>query len=113
MRSARQTLAVTALASAIGAFLTLPAAHAADPAAGRVKARQCQACHGMDGVSRLAEAPNLSGQVEQYLVKALHEFRSGVRKNEMMSAMVANLKDEDITDLAAYYAAFQITVQKP
>jgi hypothetical protein len=88
-------------------------AYAADPAAGRSKARQCQACHGIDGVSRLAEAPNLAGQVETYLVKALHDYQSGARKNEMMTLMVAKLTDQDIADLAAWYAAIQIEVKKP
>lgn len=86
---------------------------AADPADGRKKALACQACHGLDGVSRLAEAPNLSGQIEQYLVKALQDYRSGARKNEMMTLMAASLKDDDIAELAAWYAAVKITVQKP
>ena len=88
-------------------------AAADDPAAGRKKALTCQACHGLDGASRVAEAPNLSGQVEQYLVKALQDYRSGARKNEIMTIMAASLKDEDIADLAAWYAAVKITVQKP
>ncbi len=108
-----KTLRNMTIASMIAALLPNQVAHAADPAAGRMKARQCQACHGLDGVSRLAEAPNISGQVEQYLAKSLHDFQSGARKNEMMSVIVLNLKDEDIADLSAYYAAFQITVQKP
>lgn len=97
----------------VGLFLIHGGALAADAKAGRHKALQCQACHGMDGVSRLAEAPNLSGQVEQYLVKALHDYKSGARKNEIMTVMSAPLEDQDIADLAAYYSAFQITVQKP
>ncbi|MBY0296429.1 MAG: c-type cytochrome [Methylobacterium sp.] len=60
-------------------------AEAGDAAAGRKKAVACQACHGLDGVSKLPDAPNLSGQVEPYLVKALGEFRDGTRRNEVMS----------------------------
>lgn len=80
---------------------------AADPAAGRVKARQCQACHGMDGLSKLAEAPNLRAQVEDYLVKSLHDYKSGARRNEMMTVMAGELSDDDIANLAAYYASLQ------
>jgi cytochrome c553 len=87
------------------------AAHAGDPAAGRAKAVACQACHGLDGLSKLPEAPNLAGQPEAYLVKALDEFRRGVRKNEMMSIAAQALKDADVADLAAYYASIEIEVK--
>ena len=80
---------------------------AADPAAGRIKARQCQACHGMDGLSKLPEAPNLRAQVEDYLVKSLHDYKSGARRNEMMTVMAGELSDDDIANLAAYYASLQ------
>src|SRR5262245_21467789 len=61
------------------------AAHAAgDIAAGRRKALQCQTCHGLDGLSKLPEAPHLAGQPEPYLVKSLNDYRKGVRKHDMM-----------------------------
>jgi mono/diheme cytochrome c family protein len=50
----------------------------ADVAAGRRKALQCQACHGLDGLSKLPEAPHLAGQPERYLVKSIDEFRKGM-----------------------------------
>lgn len=81
----------------------LAAAHAADLAAGKAKAVQCAACHGAKGVASLPEAPNLAGQNPIYLVKALHDFKSGARKDEMMTMMAAALSDEDIENLAAYY----------
>ena len=87
-------------------LLTTPTL-AADPAAGRIKARQCQACHGMDGLSKLPEAPHLRGQVEEYLVKSLHDYKSGARRNEMMTVMAGDLSDDDIMNLAAYYASLQ------
>jgi cytochrome c553 len=74
-----------------------------DAKAGRAKAAQCAACHGIDGMSKLPEAPNLAGQTEEYLVKALNDFRSGERKNEMMSVMAKQLSDADVANLAAYY----------
>lgn len=86
---------------------------AGDPKAGRKKALQCQTCHGLDGVSKLPEAPHLSGQVETYLVKALNDYRSGARANEMMSLVASPLSDSDIADLAAWYASIEVTVQKP
>ncbi|MBN3766920.1 cytochrome c [Burkholderia sp. Ac-20365] len=78
-------------------------ANAADVAKGRAKAIQCQACHGMDGIAKIPEAPNLAGQNEDYLVKALKDFKSGVRQNDMMSVVAKPLSDEDIANLAAFY----------
>ncbi|HSI42413.1 MAG TPA: cytochrome c [Xanthobacteraceae bacterium] len=86
----------------------------ADSAAGRAKASaQCAVCHGLDGVSKHPEAPNLAGQVEMYLAKSLEEFRSGARVNEMMTVVSKDLKDDDIADLAAWYAAIEVTVKPP
>jgi cytochrome c553 len=100
------------------AFALLPlaaseAAAAGDVAAGRRKALQCQTCHGLDGLSKLPEAPHLAGQPEQYLVKSLNEYRSGARKNDMMSLVVPVLSDQDVADLAAYYAAIEISTTPP
>jgi cytochrome c553 len=88
-------------------------AAAGDIKAGRQKALQCQTCHGLDGQAKLPEAPNLAGQNEVYLAKALKDYRGGARKNDMMSLVTANLKDVDIADLAAYYAAIPVTVGSP
>ncbi len=79
--------------------------HAGDIAAGRKKALQCQTCHGLDGLSKLPEAPHIAGQVEQYLVKAMMDYKDGHRKNDMMSLIVPMLSEADIADLAAYYAS--------
>ena len=80
--------------------------------AGRQKAERCAVCHGFDGVAKVAEAPNLAGQNERYLVEQLGNFQAGVRQNEMMSIVIKDLSQADIEDLAAYYAAIQITVGK-
>jgi cytochrome c553 len=90
-----------------------PALADGDVKAGRQKALQCQTCHGLDGQAKLPDAPNLAGQTEIYLAKALKDYRGGARKNDMMSLVVRNLKDEDIADLAAYYAAIPVTVGPP
>jgi len=100
-------------AAALFAALAHGPAHAADIAAGREKAVLCQTCHGMDGLSKLPDSPNIAGQLESYLVKALGEFKTGVRKNEMMSVVVAQLTPDDIRNLAAYYSAIEITVKPP
>ncbi|MBI1209700.1 MAG: c-type cytochrome [Azospirillum sp.] len=86
---------------------------AGDITAGRKKALQCQACHGLDGRGKIPEAPNLAGQVENYLVKALGDFRSGARRSDLMSIVAQGLKDPDIADLAAYYAAIPVEVGPP
>ena len=92
------------LAGLILAIGTTQAQAAGDVAAGKKKALLCQTCHGMDGLSKLPEAPNLAGQVEIYLVKALGDYKSGERKNDMMSVVAPELSDKDIADLAAFYA---------
>jgi cytochrome c553 len=95
------------------AFAVTSPAHAADIKAGRQKALQCQACHGLDGQAKLPDAPNLAGQTAVYLVKALKDFRSGARKNDMMALVVRNLSDDDIADLAAYFAAIPVSIGAP
>ena len=87
-------------------------AAAADLMAGRAKAMMCQACHGLDGLSKAPDAPNIAGQPEPYLVTQLQAFKSGARKSEAMSVVAPSLSDADIENIAAYYAAIEITVGK-
>jgi cytochrome c553 len=100
---------------AIAALLSMSstATAAGNVAAGRQKALACQTCHGLDGLSKLPEAPNIAGNPEGYLVKSLNAFRKGERKNEMMSIVAQPLSDQDVADLAAYYAAIEVTVRLP
>jgi len=96
------------------AFFALSPARAGDARAGRAKvAGVCQACHGMDGLSKNPEAPNLAGQIENYLAKALTEYRGEVRKNETMNIVAKELTDDDIANIAAYYASIQVDVIPP
>ncbi len=89
-----------------GAVLALAAsATAGDVAAGEVKSAQCAACHGADGKAISDDFPNLAGQYEDYLRVALKQYRSGARANGIMGAFATNLTDDEIADLAAYYAA--------
>lgn len=78
---------------------------AGDAAAGKAKAATCAGCHGPEGISMNDLWPNLAGQKEGYLVAQLKAFKSGERKNPMMSPMAAPLSDADIEDLAAYFSS--------
>jgi len=91
---------------------TTAAARAGDVAAGAALAEKCETCHGLDGHSRIPEAPNIAGQIETYLVEQLTAFKSGERKNEMMSLVAQTLSDQEIENLAGYYAAIDITIGK-
>ena len=94
--------------------VTSPFAQAAgDSIAGRKVMTQCQVCHSKDGIGKLSYTPNISGQKYEYLVHSLMAYKIGQRKSQMMSAVVKNLSDEDIDNVAAYYAAIKITVQGP
>ena len=82
------------------------AAFAADLAAGKAKvAEVCQACHGMDGNSAIADNPKLGGQYPDYLVAALRGYKSGARKNPVMGALAGTLSNTDIDNVSAYYAS--------
>ncbi|AVP96186.1 cytochrome C [Ahniella affigens] len=81
-------------------------AGAGDPEAGKARAAVCGACHGPTGnMSVDNNTPKLAGQYEGYLVKALQDYRAGIRVNAIMNPQAAQLKDQDIADLAAYFAA--------
>jgi len=75
-----------------------------DPSAGQEKSAVCAACHGADGKAIQPAYPNLAGQHASYLAKQLTEYRDGGRVNALMTGQAANLTDQDILDLAAYYA---------
>lgn len=76
-----------------------------DPARGQEKAATCEACHGKTGISIDPNYPNLAGQHFSYLVKALSDYRSGDRNNAIMASFAANLTNQDIEDLAAWFAS--------
>jgi cytochrome c553 len=99
-------------AGLLGSLLLISAAAGAvegDPAKAQTLATGvCAACHGTDGNSLIPINPSLAGQLPGYLYKQLRDFKSGARKNAIMAGMVAGLSDEDMRNLAAYFAA-----QKP
>ncbi|MCU0868114.1 MAG: cytochrome c [Burkholderiales bacterium] len=94
-----------------GSFAAAAQQMPGDPAAGKKKTTSCQTCHGRNGMAVLPEAPNLAGQPEIYLAKALKDYRSGKRENEMMSVMAQALSDQDIADLAAWYSSLEIQLK--
>jgi len=82
-----------------------------DPAAGKARSASCALCHGEDGLSRLPDTPHLAGQPEPYLVEQLKAFRSGKRRSEVMNVEAKRLGNQEIEDLAAYYASLTIRVE--
>ncbi len=87
------------------ALLCVALANGTAFADGKAKAVVCSACHGADGNSSNPIWPTLAGQNAGYIVKQLHAFKAGTRKNPSMSPMAANLSDEDMVDIAAYFSA--------
>lgn len=67
-------------------------------------AQLCVSCHGQDGIAVAPIYPSLAGQHEDYIVRALNEYKHGGRKNPVMKGFAANLKDEDIAQIAAYFS---------
>jgi len=88
----------------LACFWTVPVS-AADISAGEQKAANCMGCHGPNGKSSSAQWPNLAAQQSTYLVNQLNAFKTGSRNNPMMQSMAANLCDDDINNLAAYYSS--------
>ena len=80
---------------------------AGDAAAGKSKTGMCAACHGAAGISAVPMYPNLAGQKEAYIAKQLKDFKSGKRKDPVMAPMAMGLSDEDIVNVAAYYASLK------
>ncbi len=80
-----------------------------NPAAGKTKIAVCSACHGKDGNSTSPEFPKLAGQNEHYIVEQLENFKSGRRKNAIMQGMAAPLSEQDMHDIAAYFASQKVT----
>ena len=91
-------------AAALLAVALPAAASSGDAEVGKKKSTPCAVCHGAEGKSASPEFPNLGGQYEDYLAKALSHYKNGKRKNPIMAAQVANLTEKDIADLAAYFS---------
>ncbi len=105
MKAIHITTAAVALASA----LSLPAQAGGDPVAGRAKTSMCAGCHGIPGwrtaYPDTYKVPKLGGQHEEYLVAALKQYKTGERNHPSMKGIAASLSEEDMQNLAAYYAS--------
>lgn len=97
----------------LGLGTTHLASAAGDVQAGQTKASTvCLACHGLDGNSVNPEWPSIAGQHEQYIIKQVKAFRAGERTNVLMSPIALTLTDQDIENVAAYYATQKIKGQE-
>jgi cytochrome c553 len=101
------------LTGAAGMMLAGAAIADGDAAAGKQKTAMCEGCHGIPGYKTAFPAvynvPKLGGQQAAYLVNALNGYKSGARSHPTMRAIAAGLSDQDMADLAAYYAADAVT----
>ncbi|MDD5268692.1 MAG: c-type cytochrome [Methylococcales bacterium] len=79
---------------------------------GKEKAAACVSCHGDNGNSLVSSFPKLAQQHSSYLIKQLKAFKSGTRKNPMMSSIAMGLTDQDMADIAAYYAEQEVSVNQ-
>ena len=100
--------AALALAAAIPFAAAAQSAPAGNAAAGSQKTQMCSGCHGIEGwrtaFPEVYKVPKLGGQHQAYIVKALQEYKSGERSHPSMRAIAASLSDQDMADVAAYYA---------
>lgn len=88
------TLGITGMAQAAG-----------DAKAGQAKAAMCGACHGADGNSAAPNFPKLAGQGERYLLKQMNDIKSGNRNILEMTGLLTNMSEQDMADIAAYFAS--------
>jgi len=102
MNKFQNTVAVTLLS-----LVPVAASAVGNAAEGQNKSAVCHACHGTNGMSTQPIYPNLGGQQQNYLNKALHDFRDGARQDPIMNGFAASLSDADIEDIAAWYASQQ------
>ena len=98
------TMGVSGIAQAASTALV------GDATAGQAKTAVCGACHGPDGNSMAPNFPKLAGQGDRYLLKQLHEIKDGKRQVLEMTGQLNNLNDQDLTDIAAYYASQKSSV---
>jgi cytochrome c553 len=89
--------------------VAVPVYAAGDVAAGKAKSAICAGCHGADGNGGADPTwPKLAGQHENYLVGQLQAFKSGIRKDPVMSGMAAPLSRKDMGDIGGYFASLSI-----
>ena len=96
-------------ASAVTAFvLSAPASADGDRTRGKERAQMCEGCHGIadyrTAYPEVYPVPKIGGQQSAYIVKSLRDYKKGTRKHATMQGIAATLSDQDMADLASYYA---------
>lgn len=101
-----QIKAIAAMAGIASCLGLIGVAQAADDVAkgASIATEVCAGCHGADGNSIATTFPKLAGQQKVYLLRELKDYKSGKRVSEIMVPLVATLSDDDLSNLAAYYA---------
>lgn len=101
---------------AVAAALAAPAVMAQDAKAGEQKAASCIGCHGIPGYQasfpEIHRVPMISGQNEKYIANALAAYKKGDRKHPTMRAIAASLSEQDMADLAKFYAGQAGTISR-
>ncbi|MCA1926308.1 MAG: cytochrome c [Thiobacillus sp.] len=101
-------ISMTLFASALLA-VALPVQAAGDPKAGQLKTSMCAGCHGIPGwrtaYPSVYSVPKLGGQHADYIVAALKAYKTGERDHPSMKGIAGSLSEQDMEDLAAYYAS--------
>ena len=90
--------------------LSCAAFAAGNAAAGKSATQVCAGCHGADGNAMIPVNPKLAGQHASYIEQQLRNFRSGIRKDPVMTGMAAGIKEQDIANIAAYFASNKVTM---
>ena len=102
------------LSALLATLLLAGTATAADIEAGRVRSAQaCAVCHGQLGIAAAPDAPNLAGQPAFYVASQLRAYRNGSRRHEVMAVISKTLSDDDINNLAAWFAAIRVEAHAP
>lgn len=98
------------LSVGLAGYVSLVSA-AGNPTEGQEKSGACGGCHGMDGNGSAPIFPKLAGQHQAYLEKQLEEFKSKKREEPTMNAMTETLTEQDIHDIAAFYATQKVSIE--
>jgi cytochrome c553 len=103
----RSRVALKALLMLMALAAGAPAFAAGDAARGKLLSYTCLGCHGIDDYKNVYptySVPKLVGQQPEYLVAALKEYKSGERSHATMHAQASSLSDQDMQDIASYFA---------
>lgn len=100
------------VSTAAAALLVCTPASTADTQAGRERSQLCATCHGPKGLASMPNTPHLAGQPEAYVAEQLRAYRGGKRVHEIMSLIAKPLSDDEINNLAAWYASLVVEVKE-